>query len=738
MTNIKTNFGNFFKALPSKALGFCKRHINAFYIAITVILLLLLMSCVITRPDVEVKNQLTLEPGLGTPPLGFDAHINSDGHLVLDPTSDDKSFLFLFPEHDAEINKIVLRFNTKVTCNSFPVYFSYEGEELNSEQVVIGFVSSDGHSATIDLESAKYDFFRIDIHEAYVLEEAYFEHCLLKGFLRYANIVTIIILIASLAVLAILEFKFRYFRAVFALAKRIYSSTVELLRAKKYVHFVVRLLMILSLITLCVSIFIFLMLVTVSLGVLVYLFVLSFLSVAFFLADRIMCGRIHSPLLFLVIAIIFGVMLSFCLPTFLYNSWDEAYHFDRCVDLKMMFFPTAKTLADTHHNLGDGDVYLKNIDGAILDISLLDMAESPNPNKTVSLYKSLAYFPASIVMFISDLLAFNIFTMLVLAKIVNVLTYAFVIYSGIKRLKSGKLIFSSICLLPTAIFIASAFSYDYFITAFVAYAYAYFISELQQPDKHFTLKDGVLMLGAMLLACGPKAIYFALIVPMLFIGSHKFETKKAHKIYKIACIVVMAIAILSFIVPFITNTDASSDLRGGSDVNALEQVKFILKNPFEYFGILIKFIGNYVSLQFSAENSAFYAYIGLPQSIFGTVSIFLIAFCTFLDKGECDLFPKRKRLKGLTLFIVFAQIALVATALYVSFTPVAHTTVNGCQWRYIIPILIPFSYCIGSSKIKHTIDEKFFNGVVYGALALNLFASIYDVYFSKAIELLSA
>ena len=111
MTNTNTKTDGFFKNLPSKCLGFCKKHINAIYIAITVVLLLLLLSCVIVKPNIELKNDLLLEPGLGTPPLGFDAYINSDGDLVLDPLSK-QSYLFLFPEHDAEINKITLRFKT--------------------------------------------------------------------------------------------------------------------------------------------------------------------------------------------------------------------------------------------------------------------------------------------------------------------------------------------------------------------------------------------------------------------------------------------------------------------------------------------------------------------------------------------------------------------------------------------------------------------------------------------------
>jgi uncharacterized membrane protein len=77
-----------------------------------------------------------------------------------------------------------------------------------------------------------------------------------------------------------------------------------------------------------------------------------------------------------------------------------------------------------------------------------------------------------------------------------------------------------------------------------------------------------------------------------------------------------------------------------------------------------------------------------------------------------------------------------ATALYISFTPVGHNTILGCQWRYIIPTLFPFLYAVGSPRVRHTIDKRVINGIVFGALSLCIFATFYDVYISKIIPLI--
>ena len=51
------------------------------------------------------------------------------------------------------------------------------------------------------------------------------------------------------------------------------------------------------------------------------------------------------------------------------------------------------------------------------------------------------------------------------------------------------------------------------------------------------------------------------------------------------------------------------------------------------------------------------------------------------------------------------SLVLVATALYVSFTPVGLATVNGCQTRYVIPVLVP-ALAVGLNNKIFRIGEK--------------------------------
>ena len=170
----------------------------------------------------------------------------------------------------------------------------------------------------------------------------------------------------------------------------------------------------------------------------------------------------------------------------------------------------------------------------------------------------------------------NFVTMIVLSKLTNAFIYTIIIYLGMRTLKSGQFILSSIVLMPTFLFLASNFSYDPWITAFTTYGFAYFISEMQQPDKLIQAKDLFLMFGSMVIGCGPKAIYFMLVFPLLFMRKCKFTDKITRKRYITIVIMVMMFILASFMMPFLQSNDNYSDMRGGADVNSTEQVRFII------------------------------------------------------------------------------------------------------------------------------------------------------------------
>jgi uncharacterized membrane protein len=313
-----------------------------------------------------------------------------------------------------------------------------------------------------------------------------------------------------------------------------------------------------------------------------------------------------------------------------------------------------------------------------------------------------------------------------------VIAYALIIGSGIKRMKSGGYLFSAVCLIPCAMFLASAYSYDYWLTAWVAYSFAYFISELQQPEKKIEKRDMICLLGSMFLACLAKQVYFFLFVPFLFLPNSKFESPEKAKKFRRQCILWMLILVLIFIVPILVRPGDGSDMRGGSEVSATGQIKYILKNPMEFLKTMWKFVASYVSAPQFVQASNFYAYIssytGGIESIWGTASLVLLLYVAFTDRSEKILLKERNRIYGIGALSALLQIFLNATSLYVAFTPVGHDWVNGCQYRYIFPVLLPLLFFMVPGSLVTSVKERAQKSIVYGGTAFLLIGTFFEAY----------
>ena len=141
-------------------------------------------------------------------------------------------------------------------------------------------------------------------------------------------------------------------------------------------------------------------------------------------------------------------------------------------------------------------------------------------------------------------------------------------------------------------------------------------------------------------------------------------------------------------------------------------------------------MADYTSFGQASYYSSSYAYMQTPILLCATATLLIVLFCAFADKGEADRFKKAQAYKLSMVISAFVTIAVVATALYIAFTPVGANSVAGCQWRYIVPVLFPLLYCLGTSKVTCHLEKEKMGAVVFGTLAAVLAVSFFDVYIS--------
>lgn len=641
------------------------------------------------------------------------------------------------PVNGEVINKVTVYFTHEVPKDTlFQVYYSYKGEPYIETQSSFGAVDYEAKSVSVIVPESSYLQIRLDINATFSIDRVECIHTQINGAWLKANFIAISALAVIIALSIVFEKHFGFYSFVKSIACNLFSNALTLFKDKKYFRFAVRVLNVAALTTLAVSYVILLLLVHITPPYVIYIFVVSIIAVIAFLIDMFAnCDQNKAAAFFLAIALILGFMFSFSIPPTSAVGWDDEFHYNRSNELERLIL-NKKTLADNgmanfwYTTATYRDNPLKDIERILIDDEIRISADRPSFNP-IDIYKKLGYIPSATVMLLGDLVDADLITVIVLSRMASILLFVMVVYLGIKRLKSGAYIFASIVLVPTSVYLASFFSYDYWVTAFTAYSMAYFISELQQPDKKLALSDTVKIFGSMILACGPKAIYCFLMIPALFMGKNKFTSSKERRNYLIIGAASIAIVLASFALPFFINTGTMSDLRGGEGVNAGEQVVYILTHPFEYAKTLFKFLFFYVSLPNATTYLVSLAYLGFSRNALGYLAVAVMTFCALLDKSESDYLGKRNLPIKLIFFATtIVQLMFVATSLYISFTPVGATYIGGCQYRYILPIIFLPLYAIGSSKFTFDFKNKkrYMNLIVFSMLSLNLILSLYDVY----------
>lgn len=414
----------------------------------------------------------------------------------------------------------------------------------------------------------------------------------------------------------------------------------------------------------------------------------------------------HMERAFLIIALICGMLMIYCGHTNTSVSWDDHIHYNNTNSLIGL---TEYSRTDTEREFYEDVLnekylfseeyfnmkYYKEHQQLYVDIEE-NGGVTVTPSTYAAFIQRLAYLPAALFLAIGRLIGLPFYLRYMFGKIGILLVYVFSIYFGMKKLKSGKMLMAGIALLPTNLFIATNYSYDYWVTALSLLGLAYFYAEMQLPNQKLSSKSAAIMIGSMFLGYTAKAVYFPLMAILYLMPKNKFNNSKERKRYIWAVTISILYLFLSFVVPAVIGGGPSTDTRGGEDVNAVAQVIYILQNPLTYTKTLLTFLKDYLSVGSTKGYTTFLAYYG-QGSKYVAVTVLIILYA-FLDRTNNVCYTSKMWHRIFTVFCCFCAVCLVATALYITFTPVGSDTIAGCQPRYILPLVFPIMYILGSSK----------------------------------------
>ena len=455
--------------------------------------------------------------------------------------------------------------------------------------------------------------------------------------------------------------------------------------------------------------------------------VVLLLGLIFIIDLSIFCRKLFSKKIeligFLVIMLV-GTMFVNLEPASPGVSWDDETHYSRVVNMSHLFdkkialsdkimlerFSTV-ALQKSYYNQQDQTAYAKYLNVLEKNKYYVDYSGSG-----ISLVNTV-YLPEAVGLAVGRGIGLPYIMTYKLGKMVNVFLLAILAFFAMKKLKYGKIIILLIALIPTNIFLAGNYTYDTWLTGWAMLGLSTFFGELQEKEKKIERKSILLIYVSMFLAILPKLVYFPMIFIVFFMPRYKFNNNKAYWAYKLFTVFI---CLLPFIMIYFQNIAASSDVsdtRGGSDVNSTSQMEYIKSNFLKATVTILTFLKTYLN-PFVEGNEyinqlAYNGYIPL-----GNVLIVVIIIGAFISRDESErennVFKWWFKLGTLAVYAGIGGLA--AVSMYVVFTPVGADVVNGCQGRYIIPVLFPTVYVLSRFRaktfIKNAIGEANVNVIL--------------------------
>ena len=157
-----------------------------------------------------------------------------------------------------------------------------------------------------------------------------------------------------------------------------------------------------------------------------------------------------------------------------------------------------------------------------------------------------------------------------------------------------------------------------------------------------------------------------------------------------------------------------------------EQFNYVINNPMRYAKILIKHtIDNF-------DNLKSLSFLNAPMFFTKTyykAFIVILAYLLFISVTDSSkhLSAKTRVVFMLSFFVVFA---MTSTSMYLSYTPVGASFINGYQKRYLFPILLLLLMSLSIKKVELKNKFKYSDLYICYPSAIFLIISMVDVILS--------
>ena len=333
----------------------------------------------------------------------------------------------------------------------------------------------------------------------------------------------------------------------------------------------------------------------------------------------------------------------------------------------------------------------------------------------------LLYAPAILGVTAGRLIGLNGITTLYAGRFFMMFVYLIFAFFAIKRVPVGKAAMFIIVLSPMFIQQSCSYSYDAMPIELTTLFVAELFSVLYE-DRKMRKRDIIILSAlAFVIASCKAGTYIPECLLLFLIPKEKYESEKQCRRMRIGFLVVMILGFLINSIPYLMMvlgiTEATTELQQYSNSLNCYTVSDVLFNPGNTVRVLITTFLQYIDFYFEGSFVGPLGWLNIGiNPMWGYLMAGLMLLGLTAVKDEPEYITKKQRVW--IALALFATVAMVTAAMFVSWTGKGSTTISGIQGRYFTPILFYFFFLFRGKfiKIAHNVD----NAIMYFGIALNV------------------
>lgn len=338
---------------------------------------------------------------------------------------------------------------------------------------------------------------------------------------------------------------------------------------------------------------------------------------------------------------------------------------------------------------------------------------------TAQVYSPVQYLPQVIGVSIAKGMTNNTLIIYYIGRIINFIFCISILYLAIKTIPYAKRIFFILAFIPIAIEGFTTLSADGMLISVCYYFIAYILSIIENREK-INIKDYIIITILGIFIALSKIVYIPIIGLLILIPESKFKSKK-DKIVKISIIIPILL-----LINIIWLKIAGSYLDVFTEGKSLDQIAFILSNPFRYIQTILYSVEqngiNWVLQLFGRDmihNEV------IVNNIIPIILMIITIITVFNDNYNED-----KKITNIItiLAIIITIISLILTSIYIQWTYYGSEMIHGVQGRYFLPILPLILFIIKKFiKTRISINEKTLDKIIIYCCIITNYIAILEL-----------